>query len=97
MRKEYGSLIEFYRDSAGDGFGNVALEDIDALIAKIEAEKNAEVIELPAGGVTVQIPTRRPQNTFAKSNTAKPGTQNCPSQYGKKSPPNSPKPAANSG
>jgi hypothetical protein len=57
MRKEYDSLIEFHRDFEGDNKGHVTLADADALIAKIESERNAEVIELKGGGVVVQIPT----------------------------------------
>jgi hypothetical protein len=56
MRKEYDSLIGFYRDFTGENKGCVTLTDIDDLIAKIKSETNAEVIELKGGGVVVQIP-----------------------------------------
>jgi hypothetical protein len=57
MRKEYGSLAEFYRDFADESRIHITIENIDALIAKLKAEKDAEVIGLPGGGVVVQIPT----------------------------------------
>jgi hypothetical protein len=56
MRKEYNSLSAFHRDFEGGHKWPVSLEDIDALIAELKSEKNAEVIELPNGGVVVQIP-----------------------------------------
>ena len=57
MRNEYDSLAEFYRDFMGESRSRITTDDVDALIAKLESEKNAEVIEFPRGGVAVQIPT----------------------------------------
>ena len=57
MRKEYGSLSEFHRAFVGESRGHIKTDDADALIARRKSEKNAEVVELPGGGVVVQIPT----------------------------------------
>jgi uncharacterized protein with NRDE domain len=55
MRKEYDSLMTFYREFTDVAEGHVSINDIDRLIASLKSEKNAEVIELPRGGVIVQI------------------------------------------
>jgi hypothetical protein len=57
MRKEYGSLSEFYRDFADESRRHITTEAVDALIARLKTEKSAEVFEFPGGGVVVQIPT----------------------------------------
>jgi hypothetical protein len=56
MRKEYRSLIEFYRDFTDESHGHVTTDDADILIAKLKSERNAEIIEFPKGSVVVQIP-----------------------------------------
>jgi hypothetical protein len=76
MRKEYYSLSAFYRDFAGESAGYVSLEEIDALIARLVSEKNAEAIELPNGAVVVHIPNRMsakylPQKRHGKANYTK--------------------------
>jgi hypothetical protein len=76
MRKEYGSLSAFCRDFAGDEGRSVSIGDVDALIARPKSEKNAEAIELPHGGVIVQIldampPRHLPQKKHAKANYTK--------------------------
>lgn len=76
MRKEYDSLSAFYRDFADDDKGSISIKDIDELIAKLKYEKHAEVIELPRGGVIVQINSAMsskhlPQKKHGKANYTK--------------------------
>ncbi|MDR1245627.1 MAG: hypothetical protein LBK57_01200 [Clostridiales Family XIII bacterium] len=76
MRKEYVSPVAFYRDFADDGKRNVSIKDVDDLIARLKSEKNAEVIELPHGGVIVQTEDKMsskylPQKKHGKANYTK--------------------------
>jgi hypothetical protein len=57
MRKDYDTLFGFYRDFTDKFRKCTPISDIDALIAKLESEKNAKVTELKRGGVVVLMPT----------------------------------------
>jgi hypothetical protein len=67
VRKDYDTLFGFYRDFADKTPKCTLISDIDALIAKLESEKNAKVIELKRGGVVVLTPTpMSPKHLYQK-------------------------------